>query len=109
MATLLEHADKIRSEFREAFADKVLTARESFEIAGACVEAVRCTLDKLADPEQFNQLVTEAEELYDEVVDASKFDIPGAPEFVEQWAVSIAKGFIRPALEKLLDAVNGGE
>ncbi|MDE2440733.1 MAG: hypothetical protein KGP14_06890 [Betaproteobacteria bacterium] len=106
MATLLIHVDEIVAEFKSAFADKVITAREAMTLAGTIVEAAKCAYEKLVDKTQFSALVAEAEELYDRLVDAEKFDIPRCPEFAEKLAVSLGRQAIRPALERLATALD---
>jgi hypothetical protein len=107
MATLLVHVDGIITEFRAAFSDKLLTAKEGMSLAGAIIEAARCSYEKLADKSQFGLLVAESEALYDDIVDASKFDVPRVPEFIESLAVSLGRQAIRPALERLAEALDG--
>ena len=107
MATLLEHADKIRSEFSEAFADKRISFSEVLQLIGVIVGAAACTLDKLQDKSQFGQLVAEAEALYDDLLNPAVIDIPRVPEWAEGYVIGIGREFIRPALEKLYDALDG--
>jgi len=107
MATLLTHADQIRSEFTEAFADKRVSFSEVLQIVGVIVGASACTLDKLQDKSQFGSLVAEAEELYDSLLDPAKIDIPRVPEWAEGYVIGIGREFIRPALERLYDALDG--
>ena len=106
MATLLIHIDEIVAEFKAAFADRVITAREAMTLAGTIVEAAKCAYEKLVDKTQFGALVAEAEELYDRLVDAENFDIPRCPEFAEKLAVSLGRQAIRPALERLATAID---
>jgi enoyl-CoA hydratase/carnithine racemase len=106
VATLLIHIDEIVAEFKAAFADRVITAREAMTLAGTIVEAAKCAYEKLVDKTQFGALVAEAEELYDRLVDAENFDIPRCPEFAEKLAVSLGRQAIRPALERLATAID---
>lgn len=106
MSTLLEHADQIREEFADAYADKKLSFGEVFQIAGVIVGAVACTMQKLEDPTKLGQLVDEAEDLYMNLLDPAKIDIPKVPEFAERYVIDLGKSFIRPAIEKLADALN---
>jgi len=107
VATLLIHIDEIVAEFKAAFADRVITAREAMTLAGTIVEAARCAYEKLVDKDGgFEALVREAEELYDRLVDAENFDIPRCPEFAEKLAVSLGRQAIRPALERLATAID---
>lgn len=106
MATILVHVDEIKAEFKSAIADKVITAKEALLLAGIIVEAARCAYAKLVDKSQFGALVTEAEELYDQLVDAKNFDVPRVPEFLESLAVSLGRQAIRPALERLATAID---
>ena len=107
MATLLEHADKIREEFRNAFADKKVSLVEILQIVGVIVGAAIVALEKLADKSQFNQLVDECEALYSELLDPAVIDIPKIPEWAEGWVIDIGKQSIRPLLEKLAAAMDG--
>lgn len=107
MASLLEHADKIREEFTQAFADKRVSFGEVLQLAGVIVGAAACTLDKLQDKSQFGQLVSECEALYSSLLDPAKIDIPRVPEWAEGWVIDVGKQAIRPMLEKLVDALDG--
>lgn len=107
MATLMEHADKIRQEFSDAFADKRISFSEVLQLVGVIVGAAACTLDKLQDKSQFGALVNEAEALYSELLDPAKIDIPRVPEWAEGYVIDIGKQAIRPLLERLYDALDG--
>jgi len=107
VATLLQHADQIRSEFTEAFADSRVSFSEVLQLAGVIVGSAACTLDKLQDKNQFGALVAEAEELYSSLLDPAKIDIPKVPEWLEGYVVDIGKQAIRPMLEKIADALDG--
>ena len=107
MATLLQHADQIRFEFTEAFADKRISFGEVLQLAGVIVGSAACTLDKLQDKSQFGALVAEAEELYSSLLDPAKIDIPKVPEWLEGYVVDIGKQAIRPMLEKIAEALDG--
>lgn len=106
MATLLEHADKIREEFSAAFADKRVSLTEILQIVGVIVGAAVCALDKLGDKSQFASLVSECEALYSELLDPAKIDIPKVPEWAEGWVIDIGRQSIRPLLEKLAAAMD---
>lgn len=107
MATLLVHADQIRSQFSAAFADKRVSFAEVLQLAGTIVGAAACTLDKLQDKSQFGQLVAEAEELFSSILDPAKIDIPKVPEWLEGYVVDIVKQAIRPMLERVAEALDG--
>jgi hypothetical protein len=113
VATLLNHAEEIVFEVVDALADKKISVAELGGIAYKCVEAGACVLPRLQDKSQFGALATEAEELYDAIIrewkaaDTDGDLIPGVPGFLEPMAISLARRVIRPALEQIMEFIDG--
>jgi hypothetical protein len=107
MSTLSQHFDDLRSQFGDALADKRVSFAETLQITGAIVGAAACTLDKLTDNSRVGELISEAEALYDELLDPAKIDIPRVPEWAEAYVLGIGRQMVRPAIERLVDAIEG--
>jgi hypothetical protein len=109
MATLLENYDEIKNEFQVALADSKVSFREILSIVGVIIDAAAATMKKITDKNQLEQVIGEAEELYDELLNPVKIDIPGIPEFLEVFVIKFAKSWVRPGIEKVYSAIHDAE
>lgn len=115
MSTLLTHYDKVRDTIVDSLEDKRISISEAGRIGFAVVEAAGCIIPKLTDKSRLGELITEAEQLYDEIVanlkaaDTDGDLIPGVPRILEPYALSLGRQVIRPALTSLADKLEGVE
>lgn len=115
MSTLLTHYAKVRDTIVDSLEDKRISISEAGRIGFAVVEAAGCIIPRLTDKSQLGELITEAEQLYDEIVanlkaaDTDGDLIPGVPRILESYALSLGRQIIRPALTSLADKLEGVE
>lgn len=113
MSTLLAHYAAARAAIVESLADKRISIAEAGRIGFAVVETAACVVPKLTDKTKLGELITEAEQLYDEIVahlkatDTDGDLIPGVPRILEPYALRLGRQVIRPALTGLADKLDG--
>ena len=91
-------------EVKAASADGKWTTAEIFGVAGCLIEVAGHIIALIKNPnEHFDELVRDAERVFDEVF--VPIDVPIVPEATERVLETFARGMIRPALQKLLDSV----
>ena len=84
--------------------DGKFTPREILEINAKLTDAALHVLDGIEKPdEHFNELVTDCERLFDELI--VPYDIPVEPDWIESYVESAVRAGIRPMLAAALDAM----
>jgi hypothetical protein len=95
---------RLVGEVKAASADGMWTTVEVFAVAGTVVQTAGHVIEGIKNPnEHFDEIVRDAERFFDEVI--VPLDVPVAPPALEATMEAFARGLIRPALQKLLDAI----